>query len=260
MSLILSLFSPSYILDINWITRLHTLYFVWCTKRNKKFVVLQHGSYVAGLITDIPHRYIKANLFLVWSGYFKNLIEHYNHGKKAQVKVFGNTVYNQYRRDDFSYTNRKGDKVLVVPSLIMGERLNEYNSLVEKLQQLGFAVTVKEHLYQGKRSEPIKASKKIGGDLFSILKKQEYDIIITDVSSAMNDIIFFKSNVIFFSPAGKENFFTENVYSMYLKNLALEIDKLVEKSFLYNYVDNGAQEKLLLQLAEPGNNILLNNL
>lgn len=256
MAVILNIISPKYIININWITRLDTLYFVWCKQQQKKFIVVQHGSYVAGLITDIPHRVAKCNIFLAWSEYFKETLEKYNKGKKLDCIVWGNPVYNQYNRDTFSYKPEAVNKILVAPSLLTGERLKSCNALLKKLDELDFDVTVKEHVYQSVRSASIEGYAKVSGDLFSILKAQIFDIIITDVSSAMNDIIFFKTRAIFFSPPGNQDFYIENVYSQFMKNMALDIDSVNSRQVLTDYIDINAQENLLKYLVSPGNNNL----
>ena len=67
MYVILSLLNPKYILSMNWISKRESLYKVWTAKNPKsKFVVVQHGGYVGGFVTDIPHRYTKCDDFLTW--------------------------------------------------------------------------------------------------------------------------------------------------------------------------------------------------
>ncbi|MFM2360980.1 MAG: hypothetical protein RLY16_2973 [Bacteroidota bacterium] len=251
MAIMLSIIKPRYIIDINWITRLHTLYFVWCKKQtNRKFIVIQHGTYAAGLISDIPHRIMKCNLFLAWSDYFKSTLLQYNPGKKIEIVTWGNPVYNQYNRNQYRYKEVVGNKILLAPSLLLGDRLAIYQELPKQLTKLGFDVFVKEHSFQKTKSTPIAWEQKIGGDLFSVLQSGQFDVVITDISSAMNDIIFFKTRVIFCSPPGNWDFYTNNIYTLYLQNLALAIDQLKTKADVLKFVDVNAQEQLLAHLVD----------
>lgn len=254
MGFLLTIVSPRYIIDINWISRIQTLYFVWCKNHGRNFVVVQHGSYVAGIITDKPHRVAKCHIFLAWSNYFKETLQHYNQGKKLSCIVWGNTVYNQYNRDAFAYTAAAGKKILVAPSLITGERQEVYKQLLEKLKALGFDVTVKEHVYQATRSVPFEGFPKVAGNIFSVLVAQQFDIVITDVSSTMSDIVFFKTRAVFCSPAGDEDFYIDNQYSKYMDNLALGIHQLNSQEDFYRYINIEAQEELLKCMVAVGHN------
>ncbi len=96
MYLILNIISPKYIIDINWVSKWESLYKVWTKKHQKsKFIVIQHGGYVGGIIKDNAHKYTKCDVFLTWSEYFTNLFKEYNKGKKTEIVTFGNTVYNK---------------------------------------------------------------------------------------------------------------------------------------------------------------------
>jgi hypothetical protein len=254
MGFLLNIVSPRYIIDINWIARIQTLYFVWCKNHGRKFVVVQHGSYVAGIITDKPHRIAHCHIFLAWSNYFKATLEQYNQGKKLSCIVWGNTVYNQYNRNAFAYKPDTGNKILVAPSLITGERQEVYKQLLEKLKDLGFDVTVKEHLYQATRSVPFEGFPKIAGNIFTVLMAQQFDIVITDVSSTMSDIVFFKTRAVFCSPAGDEDFYINNQYSKYMHNLAFAINELKRKDDFYRYINIEAQEELLKCMVAVGHN------
>jgi hypothetical protein len=254
MAFFLTVINPAFIIDINWITRLHTLYFVWCKKNHKKFAVIQHGTYVAGLITDIPHRIVKCQVFLVWSSYWKQLFEKYNPGKNFMCTVFGNPVFNSMDRTQFAYADNVGNRVLFAPSLMEGSRYDQGQLLIDKLIELGFTVTLKEHVYQSIRSKSFDCENTAAGNLISSLSDHKYDFIITDVSSSMSEILFTKNRAIFFSPPGFFDFYTKNVYSQYFNNLALQLDSLKNRQDLFDYFDMDAQESLLALFVEKGDN------
>src|SRR5688500_6708095 len=65
MFMILNLVSPRFIIDVNWISKWHSLYFLWCRRHSpSKFIVVQHGLYSAGIVTDAAHRYSKCQVML----------------------------------------------------------------------------------------------------------------------------------------------------------------------------------------------------
>jgi hypothetical protein len=255
---ILNIINPIYIIDINWITHLQTIYYVWCKNNGKKFIVIQHGTYVAGVVTDAAHKFTKCQEFWVWSHYFKNLFEENNKGKKVNFKIIGNPVYNQFDRNKMQYKSGIGMNILIAPSLVKDTRYEAYENLINKLSSLGFEITVKPHLFQNILSKNFNWEYQISGNFYDILNSQKYDIILTDVSSAMNDIVFFKNKVIYFSPAGLENYYTENIYSIYLENLASSFETITQKEEIFKLVNINNQERLLTNLIIQGNNIISN--
>ncbi len=259
MAFFLSLFKPKYIIDINWITRLHTLYFVWCKKNTaSKFIVVQHGAYVAGNITDIPHRIAKCQVMLCWSNYFKDLLEKYNTGKKRSFPVFGNPPFNEYNRQQFTYRVTSAQKkILVVIAPFKQQRMSILIPFMNKLVQDGCKVFLKEHPYQATMSKPIEGFEKVQGSLYNLLQNEKYDIVVTDVSSSMADIIFFKNKAIYFSPEGDDKIFSEpNLYGRYLKNAAAHLSTLTTFESLNGFVDVEAQEELLHCLVQQGDNCI----
>ena len=250
---ILTILNPVYIIDINWLGKLQSTYLVWCNNNKRSFIVIQHGIYYAGVMRFIPEKYVKCNVFLVWGDYFKQMHEKNNPGKEFRCITFGNTCYNQYERSSFSYKNRVGNSVLVALSVIKGTRLEQLYELLSKLREYGFNVTVKEHAYQAKQSEPITGYPKVTGSLYEMLQKQEFDIVITDVSSAMLDIIFFKNRAIYFSPEEEGSDLNDNVYADFMKNLANEMGGITKREELLEYVNINAQESLLTYLVKTEN-------
>lgn len=253
----LNFLKPIAIIDINWITHLHTLYFVWCKKKNSLFIVIQHGAYVAGVVTDKPHRIIKCNVFLVWSHYWKQMFEVLNEGKKFKCIVFGNPIYNIVNRSELLYNDKPGLKVLIAPTVLEGERYKKYHDLLDKLLNMGFEVYVKEHKYQSRLYMSIEAEHKVDKNFLEIMQSQDFDLVITDISTAMLDIIYYKNRVIYYSPPGNLDAYTENVYSQFLNNLIFDIDSINCAEDIFNYVDIESQEKLLDFLVQRGNNKLL---
>lgn len=256
---VLNLISPKYILDINWIGKWHSLYYLWCKRHpESKFVVVQHGSYVGGIVTDIPHRYTKCQVFLCWGNYFTNLFRAYNQGKRVTCFSFGNTVYNQSNRDQYAYGTTSGHRVLMVPSAIGGERLQRLTDFKDHLVTLGFSVDIKEHNYQSKLFEEIKGFNKITGDIYDILRKKTYDLVISDHSSCLLDAIYFKNKTLFFSPGGEVTEYSHNRYNDFMMNIALDFEKTTSPEAVFELVDIVAQEELFRFFISDGDNDLNN--
>jgi hypothetical protein len=245
---ILSLIDPAAIIDINWTDKRHSLYLAWCKRKGKKFIVIQHGIYHAGIIEDIREKYVKCTTFLVWGEHFRQMRERDNKGKNCEFIVYGNPVYNAYDRDSFSYKKNGGDNVLVAVSVIGGERLKKLTAFMSKLEDNGFHVTVKEHGLQKTKASPIEGFKKSTENLYDLLKEQRFDYVVTDVSSAMTDIIFFKNRAIYFSPDGSHKSHTENVYGQYLVNIAKRESFFTDRSDLLDQVSIETQEEMLAYL------------
>lgn len=255
MYLLLSLVKPVWIINFNWLNKLESLYLVWANHHNKQFIVVQHGIYYGGVMRDIPEKYIKCNIMLVWSDYFRDMFLKNNPKKEFRCIPFGNPIYNQHDRNSFKYSEKIKNRILLVPSLVKGHRLKRYYTLIEKLLTLGFDITIKEHYLQSRKSESIfvEGCSKTDGDdfhLYRLLKSQKFDIVITDVSSAMTDVIFFKNRVIYYSPQFEGVDFNENVYREYLKNLDDLIDQMSSHDDFLSFIDLEAQEQLLKQLVK----------
>lgn len=241
---ILSIIDPLSIIDINWTDKRHSLYYAWCKRKGKKFIVIQHGIYHAGVIEDIREKYVKCTTFLVWGENFRQMRERDNKGKNCEYIVYGNPVYNQFNRSAYSYKKETGNNILVAVSVISGERLKQLYDFLQKLESAGFNVTVKEHGHQATKAEPISGFNKSTEDLYGLLKGQVYDYVVTDVSSAMTDIIFFKNRAIYFSPPGNRKSHSDNVYEQYLVNIARRDPFFTDKKDLLNQLSIKAQEKM----------------
>lgn len=258
MYLLLSLVKPAWIIDINWLDKLQSLYLVWANQHDKQFLVIQHGIYYGGMMRDIPEKYVKCNIMLVWSDYFRNMFLENNPDKNFRCISFGNPIYNKHDRSLSEYPEKIGYKILLAPSLIKGHRFKRHYDLIEKLLTFGFDVTIKEHYKQALDSEPIQVEgchKNNGDDfhLYELLKSHKYDIVITDVSSAMTDIIFFKNPVIYFSPEFEGENFNKNIYGEYLVNLDHLLDEVKSKNELLSLINLKSQERLLKRLIKIDN-------
>lgn len=261
MYLVLSIIHPKYIIDINWISPYNSLYKLWTkNNNNSKFVVIQHGSYVGGVVTDVAHRYTKCDIFLTWGEYFTKLFSHYNSGKKVEIINYGNTIYNGFNRDDFHYRETsKIQRILIAPSGVKDERLDAIYTLYKKLKELDFEVSIKLHNFQERRFGKIEGIPTDSRNPFAILKDQEYDLIVTDHSSLMLDAIFFKNKVLFFS---KESSlmpaYTNNQYLKYLDNQIDNLLNVTTKEEVFSFLSIDKQERLLSSLVFVRSNSLIN--
>ncbi|WP_438966790.1 hypothetical protein [Flavobacterium sp.] len=264
MYLILNLIQPKYILSMNWITIRESLYKVWTARHlNSAFVVVQHGAYVGGVVTDLPHKYTKCDIFLTWGTFFKNDFIKNNSQKKVEIVSFGNPIYNEFNRDNFNYKTTQTNKILLLPTALDSENLVHFNLLLDKLKELNFQVYLKEHAKQGLEKNKngsikypsIEGIEKIKERLYPLLKNNDFDFIISDHSSSLLDAIFFKNNVIYFDPNNEKKGYKTN-YSNYLPNLyRKDFTELNKKSF-YQIVDIEAQEALFNNMLVLGNNQL----
>jgi len=256
MYIFLNLIKPAWIIDINWLDKIQTLFLLWARRNSKQFVVIQHGIYYGAMMRDIPEKYIKCNIMLVWGDYFREMFLRNNPEKDFQCISFGNPIYNQYDRREFKYSEKDIKHILLAPSLIREERLQRQYALIDKLKEFGFDITVKEHKKQGIDSESISGCNKTAGDdyhLYRLLESQTYDLVITDVSSAMTDIIFFKNRVLYFSPEVAGSDLNDNVYGEYLQNLDEYLEDMNSRNDIVSFVDLKAQEKLLKRLIKTEN-------
>jgi len=265
MYFFLNLIKPKYILSMNWQTKRESLYMVWTTKHPKsKFIVIQHGSYVGGFVTDIPHRYTKCDVFLTWGAYFVDQFLKYNNRKKVQMVRFGNPIYNNFNREDFTYKNINSNKVLLLPTALDDQNLKQLYILIEKLNQFNFKVVVKTHAFQGNdkfikdgtfKFPKIEGVNQIKSDLYTILKNNDYDFIISDHSSSLLDAVFFKNKVLYFDPNNKIKGYT-TYYSHFLPNLFEEDFTSLSKDRLYEFLSREKQEVLFESMIFKGTNTI----
>src|SRR5690606_33488183 len=133
----------------NWISISHSLYMVYTKNRpDSKFIVVQHGTYIGGIVTDIAHKYAKCNIYYTWGDYFTRMFSEYNQRKSVKIEAFGNPVYNQFQRNDFSYKDGFAECVLLAPSATSGKRLEYWLELGSLLADIGMKVSFKGHKFQ----------------------------------------------------------------------------------------------------------------
>ncbi|PKG43440.1 hypothetical protein [Psychroflexus sp. MES1-P1E] len=263
MYVLLNVINPKFIISMNWITARESLYKVWTAKHpQSKFIVVQHGAYVGGFVTNIPHRYTKCDVFLTWGSYFVDQFSKYNHKKKVQIICYGNPIYNNFVRENYQYKNNNSNKVLLLPKATDYQNLNQLYKLIKKLNELNFEVVIKSHGKQGSNElntdgtlkyPKIKGVKQINGVLYPILQSNDYDFIISDHSSSLLDTIFFKNKVLYFDPKNKVNGYETN-YSNFLVNLFEEDFSSISKNSFYELLSIENQEALLHNMIYMGNN------
>jgi hypothetical protein len=264
MHFILSCIQPKYIISMNWLTQRESLYMVWTAKHPKsKFIVLQHGAYVGGIVTDKPHKYTKCDIFLTWGSFFSKEFKRNNSLKKVNIIDFGNTIYNKVKRENFAYKDKKTNKILLLPTALnKGDLLHFYN-LINRLKELDFQIVVKEHAKQGIEKDKngiikypsIEGLTKITGPLYPILQNNDFDFIIADHSTALLDAIFFKNKVLYFDPKNNIKGYTTQ-YSKYLMNIFLDDYSNKGRNYFKEaiYIEN--QEALFANMVTLGNNNL----
>ena len=268
MYLILNIINPKYILTINWISKWESLYKVWTKNHpSSKFIVVQHGSYWGGIVIDVKHRYTKCDIFLTWGNYFTQIFDNYNKSKNVKIISFGNPVYNQFERNKIRPKNNNNGKILLMFTSVESYQIEYYNRIIHHLKQLGFDIYLKPHNFQGKKVKinkeeilfpNIMGVKKIEDDTISLLNENDFDFIVSDISTVLLDAIFFKNKVIFFAPNQKYRENNKNRYSEYLENIYFRMDEIKEKKDLYKFINFEAQEKLLKEMVDKGNNLLIN--
>ena len=267
MYVILNLIQPKYILSMNWLTKRESLYKVWTKKHtNSKFIVIQHGAYVGGVVvdSDIDHRYTKCDVFLTWGEYFVEQFKSYNSRKKVSIVKFGNPIFNDYNRADYKYIEVKSNKILLLPTALDKENLEIFNTLINKLRALHFDITVKTHAKQGNKELNNDGSPRfpkmsnlncLTGPLYPLLQNNDYDFIISDHSTSLLDAIFFKNKVIYFDPNNKTKGYTTH-YSKYLVNLfETQFESLTKEDF-YHLLSIEQQEGLLNNMITMGSNCI----
>lgn len=253
--IILNFLRPHIILDINWINLKGGFYHLWAkNNRPSKYVVLQHGSYVGGIVTDIAHRYTHCDEFLTWGEHFTNYFVRVNCNKAVAIKTFGNPVFNKINRSSFKYPNKaRIKKLLIAPSAVSLDRKLNYIELMSSLARTDLEVWFKPHSMQNKIGGdfdiPEEVSFYSGENLWS-----DFDFLISDISTMLLDACFFKKLALFFMPYHAESCFNNTVYARFMRNLA-NVDVEFESSeYLLGLVDVKAQENLFKFMVMNGDN------
>lgn len=268
MFFILNVVNPKYIISMNWISTRESLYMVWTKKNsNSKFIVIQHGLYLGGVLTkNISElKYTKCNIFFVWGDFFLRQFYFFNSKKNVKIIPFGNPIYNSFERINFNYKNdNNSNKVLFIPTALNKTDLEYFYILIQRIEQFGIKVYVKNHNKQGNNELNFQNEKKypeihnvnqIFGNLYDILKNNDFDFIISDHSSSLLDAIFFKNKVLYYDPNNKVKGYVTH-YSHILPNLFDEDFTSLSKERLYELLSIEKQEKLLDSMIFKGNNII----
>lgn len=262
MYFILTCIKPKYIISMNWLTQRESLYQVWTAKNaESNFIVIQHGVYAGGEITDVPHKYTKCDVFLTWGPYFTTEFTKLNSLKKVKIINFGNTIYNTYHNEHRSYKSTKHNKILLLPTALDPETIIHFKALIRRLQELKFEVVLKEHGKQGTEKDKkgalkypsLKGVTKISGDLYPILENNDFDFIVSDHSSSLLDAVFFKNKVLYFDPNNERKGYTTN-YSKYLINLFDTDLENATKNTFYELISIENQQALLNNMVYKGTN------
>jgi len=262
MYLILNCIHPKYILSMNWMTKRESLYKVWTANHpQSKFIVVQHGAYIGGIVMDIPHKYTKCDIFLTWGTFFVEQFTQNNSLKKVKILDFGNSIYNKLQRENFAYQENQSNKILLLPTALNKDSLFYFYYLINRLKKLDFQVVVKEHTLQGIQKDKNKITKypsiegltKITGQLYSILQENDFDFIICDHSTALLDAIFFKNKVLYFDPKNNITGYTTQ-YSKYLTNIFADDYSNKSKNYFKETIDIESQEALFDNMVTLGNN------
>lgn len=249
---------------MNWQSKRESLYKVWTANHaNSSFIVIQHGSYVGGVVTDIPHQYTKCDVFLTWGSFFTEEFIKKNSRKNVRIVNFGNPIYNQYNRAHFTYKENRTHKILLLPTALDSNDLIPFNVLLNKLKELQFYVVVKEHGKQGVEKDlsgrlkypKIEGVTKSTGELYTILLKNDFDFIISDHSTALLDSVFFKNKVLYFDPNNHAKGYTTN-YSKYLPNLFDQDLATCETNTFYDLLSIPNQEALFSNMIHSGDNAI----
>ena len=263
MYFILNCIQPKYILSMNWISKRESLYMVWTANHPKsKFIVIQHGAYVGGIVTDVPHKYTKCDVFLTWGFFFVEEFKKHNCLKKVKVINFGNSVYNEFDRANYQYKENRSNKVLFTPTALDEKNIQILYTLINTLNSLDFEVSVRPHAFQGRTAVGIEFPQfqgvtLVNEQLYDVLQNNDYDFVIADHSSSLLDAIFFKNKVLYFDPLNKTKGYTTN-YSNYLTNVYDEdLENCTKEQFL-RLVNIESQEALLANMITLGNNQLDN--
>ncbi len=199
---LLKVLKPEIILDINWIGRVAMIHHLYSKKYNVKLVAVQHGFYTGGHISNrFPegrwHKMARCTHFWIWSDCIKSEVVE----NRANFIVNGNPLYNTL----FGFKNpyRKIEKVetiLILPtSFVVGDeqKLDKLNYVIDCLVLNGYQVYIKFHhmnqIFPNK--DQVKILENI--DVYSVLLKQEFDLVIADHSTTLLDALFFNNFVSF---------------------------------------------------------------
>lgn len=221
--LLLKVLKPEVILDINWIGRVAMIHRIYSKKNKVKLLVIQHGFYTGGYISNrFPegrwHKMARCTHFWIWSDYIRSEVSKNN----ANFIINGNPLYNKLVKYRQPY--RKIDsvqRILILPTNFdkkEGNKVDKLILLANKLIHHGFDVFIKFH-HLNQIYPQIESVRILGNvDLYEVLYKQEFDLIIADHSTTLLDAMFFNNLVSFCNFHNSPN----TLYEQFLGELNLE--------------------------------------
>ncbi len=249
--LLLSILRPAIILSKNWVVRRDIVYYVWSKNNQSKFVVVQHGAYIGGNVTLFNHRYARCDFFYTWGPHYQYIFTDYNRfNRHCRCIEFGNPIYNESGRDEIEYPTIIGNRILLLPSTRLQKVIDAYHDLAFKLTGLGFEVYLKKHPKQDMFTDNSKMHV-IAGDIYEILRSDNFDVVVSNHSTALIDAICFKKPVLYFDPEQKPT-----VYSRFLKNVWQSEDFRTLRS-VEALIDISKQEELFEYMVTIGDNTII---
>ena len=220
---ILKVLKPEIILDINWIGRVAMIHHIYSKKHKVKLIAVQHGFYTGGHISNrFPegrwHKMARCTHFWIWSDYIKREVLE-NH---ANFIVNGNPLYNKLIQLKQPYRKiEKVETILILPTNFEkneGKKVVKLTHLVDILVNSGFNVFIKFHHLNEIYPKMDQVTVLDNIDLYTILFKQEFDLIIADHSTTLLDAMFFNNLVSFCNFQESPN----TLYEKFLGELNME--------------------------------------
>lgn len=208
------------------------------------------------MVGDAP-KIARCDIMLCWGAFsLKEFLRH-NPSSETHFVKWGNPVYNSLERSRFKYKAGQGKRVLLCPSFVSEDRIYSYEALIQHMTRIGLDVSVKEHNFQPKRARSLQGATTIETELVQLLRAQNFDLVISDHSTALIDAIFFKNNVLLFAPPGPSPAYNANGYTRRLINCHRVFQSWKTLRDVAACVDISSQEKLLDDMVCQGSNDLM---
>lgn len=199
---LLKVLKPEIILDINWIGRVAMIHHLYSKKYNVKLVAVQHGFYTGGHISNrFPegrwHKMARCTHFWIWSDCIKGEVVE----NRANFMVNGNPWYNKFFDSRQPYRKiERVETILILPTNFEkteGKKVEKLIHLVRVLTTSGFKVSIKFHHLNEIFPQLDQVNILENIDIYSVLLKQEFDLVIADHSTTLLDALFFNNFVSF---------------------------------------------------------------
>ncbi len=178
------------------------IHHLYSKRYNVKLVAVQHGFYTGGHISNrFPegrwHKMARCTHFWIWSDCIKGEVVE----NRANFMVNGNPWYNKFFDSRQPYRKiERVETILILPTNFEkteGKKVEKLVHLVRILTTSGFKVSIKFHHLNEifPQMEHVNILENI--DLYSVLLKQEFDLVIADHSTTLLDALFFNNFVSF---------------------------------------------------------------